>query len=430
MNENNTNRPIKTRKFKLILSLVIALCVLVSFVGGYFSYYLINRKSVTVAADIARIMQDVGYIVDPETGEIREITEEEIAYALVNAFLDEYSAYFTAEEYKEKRAQDKGSRSGVGVSFYTTEPVVGKVSGNSPAFKAGITAGDIIISGKAGEIEQTFQTSTQVVEFMIAADGKEMTLTAKRGGEEKTFTLTESEYTTTYITYFDSEKEFFYESKTADGKVEESSRNGGMKDLDDDTAYIRLDQFEGDAAKQLDGALSFMKERGRSKLILDLRNNGGGSMTVLEDIAALLIDNDGKSRFTIAVAKGKETEEEFKTGRNAFYEHITGVAVIANDRSASASECLIGAMLHYGGQFNQDRLVIEKNADGVAKTYGKGIMQTTYMLITGGAFKLTTARVFWPDGKTCIHGKGIAPTESNAVESVDAVKRAVQTLKD
>ena len=430
MNENNTNRPIKSRKFKLILSLVIALIVIVSFVGGYFSYYLINRKSVTVASDLARIMQDVGYIVDPQTGEVREITEEEIAYALVNAFLDEYSAYFTAEEYKEKRAQDKGSRAGVGVSFYTEEPIVGKVAGNSPAFKAGIKAGDIILSGKVGEKEQTFENSTQVVQFMIDANGLEMTLTADRNGEEKQFTLTESEYITSYITYFDSEKELHFESDIPSGKPTAKICDGGMLELDESTAYIRLDQFEGDASEQLDGALSFMKERGRSKLVLDLRNNGGGSMTVLEDVASLLIYNDGKDRFPIAVAKGKKDKEVFKTGRNAFYDNVTGIAVLANERSASASECLIGAMLCYGGQFSGDRLIIEKNDGGIAKTYGKGIMQTTYMLITGGAFKLTTARVFWPNDETCIHGKGIYPTAVNAVESKDAISRAVQTLKD
>lgn len=430
MQNNNFNRPIKTRKFKLILSLVIALTVVVSFIGGYFSYYLINKKSVTVAADIARIMQDVGYIVDSETGEIREITEEEIAYALVNAFLDEYSAYFTAEEYKEKREQSKGSRAGVGVSFYTKEPIVGKVSGNSPAKKAGIKVGDKIISGKANEEQQTFKTSAQVVEFMRAANGNEMVFIVERDGEQVTFNVTENDYITSYVTYFDSEKEFCFESETADGKPKGISREGGMKELDEQTAYIRLDQFEGDAAEQLDGALSFMKERGRSKLVFDLRNNGGGSMSVLEDVAALLIDNDGKSRFTVAVAKGKDSEEVFKTGRNAFYDNVTGIAVLANERSASASECLIGAMLSYGGEFSEDSLVIEKNSYGVAKTYGKGIMQTTYMLLTGGAFKLTTARVFWPDQTTCIHGKGIFPTEINAVESARAIERAAETLKD
>ena len=117
MEENRVDRPIKTRKSKIILSIVIALAVVVSFVGGYFSYYLINKKSVTVAADIARIMQEVGYIVDPETGEIREITEEEIAYALVNAFLDEYSAYYTAEEYQALKRKDKGENVGVGLAF-------------------------------------------------------------------------------------------------------------------------------------------------------------------------------------------------------------------------------------------------------------------------------------------------------------------------
>jgi carboxyl-terminal processing protease len=264
---------------------------------------------------------------------------------------------------------------------------------------------------------------------MVSAGDNKTTFTVLRDGEEKEFTFTAAEYITSYITYFDSEKSFVFESDEVDGKPVGKSRDGGLKELDGDTAYIKLDQFEGNAAKELDGALAFMKERGRSKLVLDLRNNGGGSMSVLEDIASLLIDNDGKSRFTIAVAKGKEDEEVFKTGRNAYYDNVKGISVLANNRSASASECLIGAMLYYGGQFSLDRLVIEKDGDGVAKTFGKGIMQTTYMLITGGAVKLTTAQVFWPDSETCIHGKGIYPTEENAVASENAIARAVETLK-
>ena len=85
-------------------------------------------------------------------------------------------------------------------------------------------------------------------------------------------------------------------------------------------------------------------------------------------------------------------------------------------------------MLYYGERFNMDRLIIEKNADGVAKTYGKGIMQTTYELIGGGAFKLTTAQIMWPDNKTCIHKKGIIANQENAVEPSDAISRAIAVL--
>ena len=80
-------------------------------------------------------------------------------------------------------------------------------------------------------------------------------------------------------------------------------------------------------------------------------------------------------------------------------------------------------------KFDISRLVIEKNDDGVAKTYGKGIMQTTYLMLDGGAFKLTTAVMYQPDKTTTIHGKGIIVSGDNATERGDsAILRALETL--
>ena len=105
---------------------------------------------------------------------------------------------------------------------------------------------------------------------------------------------------------------------------------------------------------------------------------------------------------------------------------ITDVIVLANDGTASASECLIGALLDYGEKgFSKERLILEKNDAGVARTYGKGIMQTTFSLSNGGAFKLTTARMLWPKTKTCIHKTGITTLPQNEVNAGDdAILRA------
>ena len=92
------------------------------------------------------------------------------------------------------------------------------------------------------------------------------------------------------------------------------------------------------------------------------------------------------------------------------------IAVLADENTASASECLIGAMLDYG-TLTRDALVITET-NGVARTYGKGIMQTTYVNFThGDALKLTTAYIFWPQSHTSIHGIGITTTPENEVET-------------
>ena len=106
-------------------------------------------------------------------------------------------------------------------------------------------------------------------------------------------------------------------------------------------------------------------------------------------------------------------KEYFKTDDNLYNEYFSAdskILVLADGDSASASECLIGCMLDYGAIGYQDICLTER--DGVAKTYGKGIMQTTYLLFANGkdAVRLTTAVICWPKGN-CIHGRGVLPTD-------------------
>ena len=201
-----------------------------------------------------------------------------------------------------------------------------------------------------------------------------------------------------------------------------------MAHLSAETAYVCFTQFEGDAAEQMESALDFMKERGRSKLILDLRDNGGGYMDILTKIAAMLVYNGGQGNFLVAYADAKTGGIPFNTSAYNYKDHIEEIVVLADENTASASECLIGVLASYGENFSLDNLVTIKNAKGVGKTYGKGIMQTTYQLISGGAFKLTTARVLWPDKKTCIHGVGIIPPEANQTNDSNAINRALEIL--
>ena len=105
---------------------------------------------------------------------------------------------------------------------------------------------------------------------------------------------------------------------------------------------------------------------------------------------------------------------------------------MANENTASASECLIGAMLYYGKCFDVNKLIVVNNSleDGIASTYGKGIMQTTYSnLFTGEAIKLTTAYIFQPDKTTSIHGVGIKATlENSFTDDTLALNRAISII--
>jgi carboxyl-terminal processing protease len=205
------------------------------------------------------------------------------------------------------------------------------------------------------------------------------------------------------------------------------TRTVGDPNLPSDTALIKFTAFNGDAYEEFLTAMPYLKNSGKTKLILDLRNNGGGYMKKFTAIASLFINNGGKRSNVVAIVKyNNNRNEEYKTSTNA-YVPLDKIVVLANENTASASECLIGALLHYGA-LSMDNIVVT-NADydgtGVNATYGKGIMQTTYASNWGTALRVTTARIFWPDGKTCIHGVGVKATAQNSTTYANGLTRAL-----
>lgn len=410
--------PVRKKKTsKKVLAILLGILLfLLSFAGGFLTNYLIRGKEANVAYDLVSIMQKVGYIYDPETGEKREITDKDVGDALVNGLLDDYAKYYTAEEYAEVTANSKGNYQGVGVSFYKgagTE--ISQVVGNSPAYHAGLKAGDKLISGSVNGETVIFNDEQDIINFIGEHEtGDELILTYEREGLQDTATVIKKSYVASYVTYYDNQTiyEFISDSGSPQGTEKSSSE---MDYLDNDVAYIKLDSFEGGAASQMGNALEYMNERGKTKLILDLRGNGGGYMDVLTQIASYFIDNGGAKKSAVALAVGKTGTQTFYTDNNR-YKGISSIAVIGDKNTASASECLIGALKTY---VDGVKIVVEKDTEGVARTYGKGIMQTTYMLITGGAFKLTTAKIVWPNAeRTCIHGVGVTA----ALGAVEAEK--------
>jgi len=214
-----------------------------------------------------------------------------------------------------------------------------------------------------------------------------------------------------------------YNLTLSDGAwVLEKSKNPPKTQINEGFAYIRLSSFNGNAYEQIKAALGKMNERGITKLVLDLRNNGGGYMSVLTDIAGLLIPGGTKQAVSVVRYKNGSTES-YETSSNSYSDYgFTGIAVLANKNTASASEALIGAMLDYDASNGKNIVkVVVAGEDGVAKTYGKGIMQTTYEFKeTGSAIKLTTAEIFWPVSGKSIHGKGITTaTDGRVIAAAD-----------
>lgn len=148
-------------------------------------------------------------------------------------------------------------------------------------------------------------------------------------------------------------------------------------------------------------------------------------------MCALLLPKTAKKGDLLVNAKLKNGATNFNLEKKGDNDYINQTVVLANKNTASASEALIGAMQFYGaGGFNLDKLVCEYNGNRKDySTFGKGIMQTTYSLSTGGAIKMTTAKIYWPDQETCIHDVGITPkNEKNCVNEGMALTRAIEIL--
>jgi carboxyl-terminal processing protease len=159
---------------------------------------------------------------------------------------------------------------------------------------------------------------------------------------------------------------------------------------DENIGYIIISGFEGVTSEQFEQAYNSLTEQGMQALVIDLRDNPGGLLTSVSDIADMLIP------------KGVITYTEDKKGKKDYVYSKDGeievpLAVLVNGNSASASELLSAAVQDTG-----KGVIVGTN------TYGKGVVQTTFNLSDGSAVKVTTAKYYTPNG-ICIDGVGIKP---------------------
>lgn len=359
--------------------------------------------------------------------------DEDFVSVMSRSILDEYSEYYTKEEYAELKKISSGVRGGVGISYYqksADEVAIYDVLGNSPAEHAGVKAGSIVKGFKKATDEDftTIEKRQDLSDALSPLDlGEDFILKLEYDGTETEYTLARKEYRETYVYYSDDSGSWRFTNNNADDMddLEFERYDDPIAGFENDTAYLRYTFFYGTAngilgsVGQIQEALKKFTENGKRKLILDLRGNGGGYVDICQSVAKFFVPAPENSFSLIATAEYKKDPktdkgktEIFKSSAIEFGTYnYDKIIVLADENTASASEMLIGAMLSYD---TQDKIEVvlapSKDDDGqtVYKSYGKGIMQTTYVnTFGGGALKLTTAKLVWPDGKTCIHGVGI-----------------------
>ncbi len=396
-----------TRKKKLRVILAVVLAVVIAaagFAGGWLGS--------TFSADPR--LRELGWLLDTlEAEHYRDVDMDAVYEDLYDAAMpDIFSTYYTPEEYARVIAESQGHNEGAGITLLSeTDSVrVWSVVENSPAQLAGLKKGMYVLGyGTPGGEVQT-GSATDVTSFIRAQEGEFVlyaSYDASAAADAQTaYTLSLAAYSAAYVVYRDSETSYAFRGENA--ALTETGEP--LEGLDDGTAYIRLDGFDGNCAIEFAVCLGIMKERGRGDLILDLRGNGGGYLSDLQSIASHLLRDAQGEEPLVAYAQFRDgTRVDYVAPANDFsfyFAQDARITVLADENSASASECLIGALIDYGTIDYSDLYLRRAEGAEHCSTYGKGVMQSTFTSPSGGAFRLTVARIYWPKGN-CIHDRGV-----------------------
>ncbi len=305
---------------------------------------------------------------------VEETKSKDLIYGAIKGMLetlDPHSAFMPPNTYKEMQEETRGRFEGLGIEITTKDGILTVVSPieGTPAFKAGITAGDQIIKID-GESTKNF-TLMDSVKRLRGPRGTKVTITIMREGltKPKDFTLVRDVIPVRSIRYELLEKTY---------------------------GYIRLSQFQEKTDSDFEKALKALEEESKGALkglILDLRNNPGGLLDQAVKISDRFIDSG-----IIVSIDGRKEEAKQK-----WLAHPDGTAtryplvVLVNGGSASGAEIVAGAIQDHG------RGILIGT-----QTFGKGSVQTIIPLKDGSGLRLTTARYYTPNGRS-IQAKGIVP---------------------
>jgi carboxyl-terminal processing protease len=285
--------------------------------------------------------------------------------------LDPHSAYLEPKEQKDLMESASGKFAGLGIVISKKDDGIQVISpiDDTPAYRAGIQAGDLIV--KIGDKPVRDMTLEDGVDLMRGEPGTEVNITILRK-DKKPFAIDITREVITIVTV-----------------------KGYL--LEENIGYVRISSFQDPTVNLLKETVAkLVKENGNylKSLILDLRNNPGGVLNGAVDISNLFIDKDGLVVYT--EGRIKSSNLKFKTERGDILLGVPMVVLI-NNGSASASEIVAGALQDH------KRAIIMGST-----SFGKGSVQTIIELNDGYGLKVTTARYYTPNGRS-IQAKGIVP---------------------
>ena len=304
------------------------------------------------------------YLNDIDYGKMGDI----IYKAMVSGLDDKYAAYYTKDEYKDISEKTKGEFCGIGAYISQGKndnylKVAGVVKGG-PAQKAGIKKGDIIVEVDGENIKG--KDSSYAISKMKGKKGTNVSISVMRKGNKKPIT-------------FNIKREVIHDNTVS------------YKMLDNNIGYISVSAFETVTKKQFKSAVDCLEKKNEKGLIIDLRDNGGG----LLDTALDMLDQILPKKLVVYTKDKNGVAEEYYTKDDK--EIKIPIVILVNGNSASAAEVFCGALRDYG----KAKLL-------GTKTFGKGIVQSSFAFRDGTGLKFTTSKYYTPKGIN-IHGTGFEP---------------------
>lgn len=304
---------------------------------------------------------------------VEEKTAEDLVYGAMRGLalsLDAYSQFLTPDDYKNLLVETEGKFGGLGIEITIRNGLLTIISPieDTPAWRAGIEAGDIIIKID-GELTKEI-TLNGAVKKLRGEPNTEVTITVLR---EKSRKVEDVTIVRDII------------------KIKDIKR---PSILEDGIGYVKIGEFRESTSKDLSKALKVLEDEGLKALIIDVRNNPGGLLNSAIDISSKFL-----AEGMTVVSTDSRTEEKriYKSGPFGKKYLDIPIIVLVNKGSASGSEILAAALRE-----NNRAILLGET------TFGKGSVQTILPLSDGSALRLTTSKYYTPNGEN-IHDKGIKP---------------------
>ena len=353
------------KKSNRFMPLIMAVCVIIGImIGSFYANHFSGNRLNIINSGSNRLSNLLHLIYDQYVDKVNIDSLVDVAIPQILADLDPHSVYISAKDAQAVADDLKGSFSGVGIEFTIRKDTihVQNVVKNGPAQRAGILAGDKIVSVDGKPFVGKIVTNEEAMRRLKGPKDTKVKLGVMRYGQKavKYFTVTR-------------------------GDIPQKSITATYM-LDKNTGYIKVKSFGETTYPEMLIALAKLSQEGFTNLVIDLRDNTGGYMNSAIQMANEFLPKDKLIVYTIG---RKSPRQDFPSDGHGSYQKIP-LVVLINEGSASASEIFAGAM-----QDNDRATIIGR------RSFGKGLVQQQLSFPDGSMIRLTIARYYTPSGR-CI----------------------------